>query len=64
MIAGIWWSSHNKKVIIISISASIIIYVSMYVYYSISLEIAGIVIIAFTYISTYSHNSGVNLINL
>ncbi len=57
MIAGIWFSnsSNNKKPIPIAMAGSIVLYVSMYVYYSIALEIAGMAILAFAYVFIYSH---------
>jgi hypothetical protein len=51
---GMWFSS-NKKAIVVSIVASIVLYVSMYVYYSIALEIIGLVVMFFAYVVAFNY---------
>ena len=53
IIAGMWFSN-NRKLIPMSIAGSLILYISMYVYFSIILEITGIAVLAFVYISIFS----------
>lgn len=53
MLVGIWFIG-NKKVFVISIVDVIVLYISMYVYYSINLEIIGIAILAIAYITAFS----------
>jgi hypothetical protein len=54
-IVGMWFSNSSKKLVPLSMLASIVIFVSMYVYYSIPLEIAGLVILAFAYVSAFNY---------
>lgn len=64
MLYGMWSSGGNrKKLIPISTAGAVILYVSMYAYSSLALEIAGIIVLAVAYASTYSYRiaSGVRL---
>lgn len=54
MFSGIWFSG-NRKILPISVVGTIILYVSMYAYFSISLEIIGGIVLAFAYASAYSN---------
>lgn len=54
MIAGIWASGSSKKLVPIAAGGAAILYVSMYVYFSIPLEILGLVVIGFAYLSAFS----------
>jgi hypothetical protein len=53
MFFGIW-SSGNKKVLPIAIAGAAILYVSMYAFFSVSLEAMGSVVIAFAFASAFS----------
>jgi hypothetical protein len=53
MFAGIWFSG-NRKILPISVVGAIILYVTMYAYFSISLEIIGGIVLAFAFASAYS----------
>ncbi|MDE1766872.1 MAG: hypothetical protein KGI27_11470 [Thaumarchaeota archaeon] len=53
MFAGIWFSG-NRKILPVSVVGVITLYVSMYAYFSISLEIIGGIVLAFAYASAYS----------
>jgi hypothetical protein len=54
MLVGIWFNG-KRKVMPLSVAGIVILYVSMYVYYSIGLEVAGTVILAIAYTSAYSY---------
>ncbi|MGI0088600.1 MAG: hypothetical protein ACREBI_11680 [Nitrosotalea sp.] len=54
MFSGIWFSG-NRKILPISAAGAIILYVSMYAYFSISLEIIGGIVLAFAFVSAYSN---------
>lgn len=55
MFYGMWSSGGNKrKLISISIAGAVVLYVSMYTYLSLTLEIAGLIILAFAYASALS----------
>ncbi len=54
MFAGIWFSG-NRKILPVSVAGAIILYVSMYAYFSTSLEIIGSVVLAFAFASAYSN---------
>jgi hypothetical protein len=54
MFFGIW-SSGNKKVFPIAIAGAAILYLSMYVFFSVSLEAMGSVVIAFASASAFSN---------
>jgi hypothetical protein len=56
MILGMWFSN-NKKIVPVSILASIILYISMYAYYSIPLEIAGLIIMVFAYVTAFNQRA-------
>lgn len=60
MLVGIWFMV-NKKVFVISVVGVIVLYISMYVYYSINLEIIGIVILAIAYVTAFSHKAAMVL---
>ncbi len=53
MFSGMWFSG-NRKILPISVVGAIMLYVSMYAYFSISLEIIGGMVLAFAFISTFS----------
>jgi hypothetical protein len=57
MFAGIWFSgmSNRKLVLPISMIGAVILYISMYNYYSVALEVIGAIILAFAYASTFSY---------
>ncbi len=56
MFYGIWSSGGNrKKLLPLSAAGVIILYVSMYTYFSLTLEIVGSIVLAFAYTSTYSY---------
>jgi len=56
MFYGMWSSGGNrKKLLPISAVGVIILYVSMYGYFSLSLEIVGSIVLAFAYASAYSN---------
>jgi len=54
MLAGMWFRG-SRKVMPLSIAGATILYYSMYVHYSISLEIAGAVMLAFAYACAYNY---------
>jgi hypothetical protein len=54
MFAGIWFSG-NRKILPVSVVGAIILYVSMYAYFSTSLEIIGSVVLTFAFVSAYSN---------
>ena len=54
MNVGIWFSK-SWKIIPFSIAAGIILYVSMYLYYSVPLESLGLVILFFAYFATFNN---------
>ena len=53
MFAGMWFSG-NRKILPVSVVGAIMLYVSMYAYFSISLEIIGGIMLAFAFASAYS----------
>ncbi len=53
MFFGIW-SSGNKRVLPVAVVGTAILYVSMYTYFFIPLEITGSVVIAFAFASAFS----------
>lgn len=53
MFAGMWFSG-NRKILPVSVVGAMILYVSMYAYFSISLEIIGGIVLAFAFTSAYS----------
>lgn len=56
MFYGMWSSGGNrKKLLPLSVSGVIILYVSMYAYFSLVLEIIGSIVLAFAYTSAYSN---------
>lgn len=56
MFYGMWSSGGNrKKLLSLSAVGVIILYVSMYAYFSLSLEIVGSIVLAFAYASAYSN---------
>jgi hypothetical protein len=54
MFVGMWFTG-NRKLIPISVAGAVILYISMYAYYSLTLEIIGSVILALAYISAYNY---------
>lgn len=55
MFYGMWSSGGNKKKLIsISMAAIAVLYISMYVYFSLVLELVGSAILALTYASAFS----------
>jgi uncharacterized membrane protein len=54
MLAGMVYSG-NRKILPLSVVGAIILYVSMYAYFSISLEIIGVIVLAFAFASAYSN---------
>jgi len=54
MLAGMWFTG-KKKVMPLSIAGVVILYISMYAYYSIALEVVGAVMLAIAYTSAYSY---------
>jgi hypothetical protein len=54
MLTGMWFTG-KKKVMPLSIAGVVILYISMYVYYSIALEVVGVVMLALAYTSAYSY---------
>ena len=55
MFYGMWSSGGNrKKLLPLSAAGVIILYVSMYAYFSLALEIVGSIVLAFAYASAYS----------
>ena len=56
MFYGMWSSGGNrKKLLPLSVAGVIILYVSMYAYFSLALEIVGSIVLAFAYASAYSN---------
>lgn len=56
MFYGMWSSGGNrKKLLPLSVAGVIILYVSMYAYFSLALEIIGSIVLAFAYASAYSN---------
>jgi hypothetical protein len=55
MIAGIWFTG-RRKLVPAAITGATILFVSMYAYYSVTLEIIGIVLLVFVYASTFSYS--------
>jgi hypothetical protein len=53
MLVGMWFTG-RRKVMPLSIAGVVILYISMYAYYSIGLEVAGAVILAISYMSAYN----------
>ena len=54
MFLGMWFTG-KRKMIPIAFSGVLILYVSMYSYYSVSLEIIGAIVLAFAYLSIYNY---------
>lgn len=55
MLYGMWSSGGNrKKLLSLSVTGIIILYVSMYAYFSLALEIVDSIVLAFAYASAYS----------
>ncbi|MBI3639286.1 MAG: hypothetical protein HY223_03125 [Thaumarchaeota archaeon] len=56
MFYGVWSSGGNrKKLLPLSAVGVVILYVSMYAYFSLALEIVGSIVLAIAYASTYSY---------
>lgn len=55
MFASIWFSGSNRKLVPISVVGAVILYISMYNYYSVALEVIGAIILAFVYASAFSN---------
>lgn len=56
MFYGMWSSGSNrKKLFPLSVAGVIILYVSMYAYFSMALEIVGSIVLAFVYASAYNN---------
>jgi hypothetical protein len=56
MFVGIWLSGSNyRKLVPISVVGSAILYISMYNYYSVPLEVIGAIILAFVYASAFNY---------
>jgi len=56
MFYGMWSSGSNrKKLLPLSAVGVVILYVSMYAYFSLALEIVGSIVLAIAYASTYSY---------
>ena len=58
MFAGIWFSGDirvRKFLLPISLVGAAILYISMYNYYFIALEIIGVIVLIFVYASIFSH---------
>lgn len=56
MFYGMWSSVGNrKKLLPLSAVGVVILYVSMYVYFSLALEIVGSIVLAFAYVSVFSY---------
>lgn len=56
MFYGMWSCGGNrKKLLFLSTVDAVVLYVSMYVYFSLALEIIGSIVLAFAYASAYSH---------
>ncbi|MGI0008303.1 MAG: hypothetical protein ACRD92_01640 [Nitrosopumilaceae archaeon] len=54
MFLGMWYSG-RRKLMPLTIVSAVILYISMYPYYSIGLQIVGTIIMAITHTSTYSY---------
>jgi hypothetical protein len=54
MLTGMWLTG-KQKVMPLSIAGVVILYIGMYAYYSITLEVVGIVMLAIAYSSAYSY---------
>lgn len=54
MLSGMWFTG-KKKVMPLSFAGVLILYISMYAYYSIALEVVGVVMLAIAYTSAYSY---------
>ncbi len=54
MFLGMWYSG-KRKLMPLAIVSAVILYISMYPYYSIGLQIVGTIIMAITHTSTYSY---------
>lgn len=64
MFYGMWSSGGNrKKLLPLSAVGAIILYVSMYAYFSLALEIVGSIVLAIAYASAYSYSIA-NIIRL
>lgn len=56
MFYGMWSGGGNrKKLLPLSAAGVIVLYVSMYAYFSLALEIVGSIVLAFAYASAYSN---------
>lgn len=56
MLYGMWSSGCNrKKLLPLSAAGAVILYVSMYAYFSLLLEIVGSIVLAIAYASAYSY---------
>jgi len=53
MLIGMWFTG-KKKIIPVAFSGVVILYISMYVYYSVSLEIIGAIVLCFAYLTIYN----------
>ena len=53
MLIGMWFTG-KKKIIPIAFSGVVSLYISMYVYYSVSLEIIGAIVLGFAYLTIYN----------
>lgn len=49
------WHSGKRKLVPLAIVSAVILYISMYPYYSIGLQIIGTIIMAITHMSAYSY---------
>jgi len=54
MLTGIWFAG-RRKIIPIAFSGVLILYISMYAYYSVSLEIIGAIVLSVAYPSIYNY---------
>lgn len=54
MLAGMWFSG-NRKLLPVTIVGAVILYISMYQYYSIGLQIAGALIMVFVHLPVYNY---------
>lgn len=54
MFLGMWYSG-KRKLMPLAIVSAVILYISMYPYYSIELQIVGAIIMAVTHASSYSY---------
>lgn len=56
MFYGMWSSGGNrKKLIPLSAAGAVILYASMYAYFSLALEIVGAIVLTVTYVSVYNY---------